>query len=268
MMAATLRPFLLAACSTLLLAGCGQPDSPLRVQAGGPPAMPLAQGGAVPAAGSLPLISLMAGTTAGDGNVDGAIALSHFQDPAGVAGDAQGNVYVVDTGNHTIRRISAYGFVSTVAGKAGEAGSADGAGVDARFAAPMGLVTDAGGNLYVADTGNHTLRKVSASGMVTTVAGRTGVAGSDDGAGATFNVPQYLTVDGAGNVYVAERGARTVRRMAPDGVVTTVAGRRGAAGISQDSLGLVTALAGAADGTVYLVSDSALLKLSPQPAAP
>src|SRR5262249_15262953 len=97
--------------------------------------------------------------------------------PVGVASDSAGNVYVADTGNDTIRKITPAGMVTTLAGMAGTTGSSDGTGAAASFNGPQGVATDSAGNVYVADTGNSTIRKISSAGVVTTVVGRPGQKG-------------------------------------------------------------------------------------------
>ena len=155
-----------------------------------------------------------------------------------MAVDAAGNVYVADTGNDTIRKITPAGVVTTLAGTAGQAGSADGTGTAARFNEPDGVAVDAAGNVYVADTNNDTIRKITPAGVVTTLAGTAGQAGSADGTGAAaqFNAPEGVAVDGAGNVYVADTGNDTIRKITPAGVVTTLAGTAGQVG-SADGTG-------------------------------
>jgi sugar lactone lactonase YvrE len=146
--------------------------------------------------------------------------------------DSAGNVYVADTGNHTIRKISPAGAVTTLAGLAGSSGSANGTGSTARFNGPSGVAVDSAGNVYVADTGNHTIRKVTPAGAVTTLAGQAGAPGTYDGPGnvARFYQPCGVAVDGAGNVYVADKRNNTIRKITPAGAVTTLAGQAGASG--------------------------------------
>jgi hypothetical protein len=156
----------------------------------------------------------------------------------GVAADATGNLYVADCGNDTIRKITASGVVTTLAGVAGAAGSADGTGPGAHFSNPTGVATDGAGNIYVADAGNNTIRKITPGGVVTTLAGTAGITGSADGTGATasFNDPESVTVDDLGDVYVADTGNSTVRKITTAGVVTTVLGVPGVVSFSPGSL--------------------------------
>src|SRR5204863_73114 len=122
------------------------------------------------------------------------------------ATDSSGNVYVADTGNYTIRKITPAGAVTTLAGLAGNTGSDDGTGSAARFNRPYGVATDSSGNVYVVDNGNHTIRKITPAGVVTTLAGLAGNSGSADGTGSTarFNGPSGVATDSSGNVYVAD----------------------------------------------------------------
>ena len=184
------------------------------------------------------VVSTLAGTAGQAGSQDGTGAAARFNHPDGVAVDAAGNVYVVDSGNYTIRKISPAGVVTTLAGTAGIRGSSDAVDGAAMFAAPMGIALDASGNVYVADTDNSTIRKITASGTVTTLAGAVALSGSVDGTGssAKFNQPRGVAVDAAGNVYVADTNNATIRKITPDGVVTTVAGQPGTSG-SADGLG-------------------------------
>ncbi|APR77007.1 Hypothetical protein A7982_02354 [Minicystis rosea] len=159
------------------------------------------------------------------------IATKHsvFKGPEGIAVDKVGNVYVANTSSHTIVKVTSEGIVTTLAGSPGEAGSADGTGSAARFYYPHALAVDAAGNIYVADGGNHTIRKVSPAGAVTTLAGSPGVAGDVDGKGRAmrFRSPSAIAVDEAGNVYVGDSGNYTLRKVTAAGIGTTVAGRAG-----------------------------------------
>src|SRR5207302_1125096 len=170
-----------------------------------------------------------AGDLGGAGNVDGVGASARFNTPFGVATDSAGNVYVADTFNNTIRKITPAGVVTTLAGTAGVAGSTDATGAAARFTSPESVATDSAGNVYVADTGNNTIRKITPAGVVTTLAGTAGVVGSTDaiGAAASFGFPNGVATDSAGNVYVADTLNSTIRKITPAGVVTTLAGTAG-----------------------------------------
>lgn len=161
------------------------------------------------------------------GSADGPGSAARFNRPRGIAVDTAGTIYVADTFNHTIRKISPDRVVSTLAGLAGVLGSADGTGSEARFNQPWTVALDAAGNLYVTDNGNETIRKITADGEVSTFAGQVGEFGSADGAGseALFWFVTGVAVDADGNVYVADTNNNTIRRISPDGVVTTLAGR-------------------------------------------
>lgn len=168
-------------------------------------------------------------TLAGDGTAGSAegnmpLTVARFSDPYGVAVDDAGNIYIADAGdNNRIRKLAPGGATSTLAG--GKEGFADGSGAQAMFNTPSGIAIDAQGNLYVADTGNNAIRKVAPDGTVSTLAG-SGVAGTADGKGreAQFNGPIGVAVDAAGVVYVADTYNDSIRRIAPDGTVTTIAG--------------------------------------------
>lgn len=184
-------------------------------------------------------IRKIAGTTvttvagsASTGSTNGTGSSARFYWPAGSAIDGGGNVYVADTFNHTIRKIAIGGAVTTLAGSAGVAGTNNGSGGSALFNAPQGLVVDGSGNVYVADTGNHAIRRVTSGGAVTTFAGQLGLAGltNGTGSGALFNGPQAVALDGSGNLYVADTGNHTVRKITSGGVVTTLAGVPGMPG--------------------------------------
>jgi sugar lactone lactonase YvrE len=177
-------------------------------------------------AGDVTTVAGLAGTS---GGTDGPGYAARFNCPCGVAVDNAGNVYVGDLWNHTIRKLTPLGVVTTLAGLAGQPGSIDGTGTTARFNCPAGVAVDTNGNVYVAEYGNHTIRKVTPAGEVTTLAGWAGYPGSTDGTGsaARFNNPYGLAVDLAGNVYVADNANCTIRKVTPEGVVTTLAGLAG-----------------------------------------
>jgi hypothetical protein len=183
-------------------------------------------------------VTTLSGRAGTGGNADGAGTVARFFYPFGITVTSGGSIYVADTGNHTIRAVSAAGAVGTLAGAVGVAGAVDGTGTGASFAYPGGLAVDTAGNVYVADHNNHTVRKVTASGTVTTLAGAAGIPGSADGVGAAarFNGLTGVAVDVNGTVYVADAGSSTIRKISAGGVVTTFAGLAGVAG-SSDGVG-------------------------------
>ena len=215
------------------------------------------------------LETIYAGQSDVTGTTDGTAADALFNSPLGLATDLTGNIYVSDTRNSTIRKITPDGVVSTLAGQPGMAGVTDGIGNAAQFSfGGGGLATDATGNIYVAEgevirkvtpkgvvatfagvrsvtptlkvTGmavdkagylylssrNNVIYRVSPDGLLSTLAGQAGVDGALDGVGtnAQFNFPQGLTLDAAGNIYVADFFNNAIRRITPDGMVTTLAG--------------------------------------------
>src|SRR5438105_831978 len=184
------------------------------------------------------VVTTLAGLPGGRGSTDGTGTSARFWSPQGLAADNAGNVFVADSPNQTIRKVTSAGVVTTLAGLAGSAGGADGTGSAARFNVPTGLAVDIAGTVCVADTINHTIRKVTSAGAVTTLAGLAGSAGSADGtgSGARFNQPFAVATDGAGNVFVADTLNNTVRKVTSEGIVTTFAGMAGSAG-SADGAG-------------------------------
>ena len=177
-------------------------------------------------------VTTLAGTPSVSGSADtsGTNAVM-FNSPTGIA-MAGGNLYVGDMGNHTIRKVTTAGVVTTFAGLAGVPGTSDATGTNARFNAPTGIGADSAGNLYVADTGNHGIRRITTAGTVTTFAGTLGVSGSANltGTSASFNSPKGIVVDASGNVYVADTGNHAIRKITSAGVVTTFAGGMGVSG--------------------------------------
>jgi len=160
------------------------------------------------------------------GNANGFGRAAQFDFPQGVAINSGGNVYVADTYNHTVRKITPAGEVRLFAGLAGQSGSANGTGTGARFNLPQGVAVDSGGNVYVADTHNHTIRKITPAGEVSLLAGLANHPGSANGMGsnARFKFPTSVAVDSSGNVYVADSGNDTIRKITPAGAVSTPAG--------------------------------------------
>lgn len=179
-------------------------------------------------------VTTLAGTAGKNGSDDGTGSAAQFDNPYGVAVDNAGNVYVADSWNNTIRKITAAGIVTTLAGTAGSSGSSDGIGSAAKFDFPTGVAADSLGNIYVVDGDNSTIRKITAAGVVTTLAGAAGSSGSNDGTGSaaqfSFVFSTGITVDSAGNVYVADTQNNTIRKITAGGVVTTLAGTAGKAG--------------------------------------
>jgi sugar lactone lactonase YvrE len=176
-------------------------------------------------------------TFAGSGNAtyqDGTGTAASFNTPSSVATDAAGNVYVADKNNHLIRKITPAGTVSILAGGVNMPGNSEGPGAAARFNYPAGVAVDNSGNILVADSGNHKIRKITPDGVVSTYAGN-GTRGTGNGPTvfSQFNGPVGVTVDAAGNVFVADAGNNKIRKIA-GGVVSTLAG--GGAG---DEYGLV-----------------------------
>lgn len=168
------------------------------------------------------VITTIAGQAGVLGISDGSGAVARFSSPSGIAVDFAGNAYIADAGNHTIRKMTASGIVTTIAGVAGFSGNTDGIGAVARFNGPRGIALDASGNVYVADTLNHTVRMISSSGAVTTIAGLAGFSGSADGANATarFSSPTAIGVDLVGTIYVADSGNHVIRRITAGNVIT------------------------------------------------
>jgi sugar lactone lactonase YvrE len=169
------------------------------------------------------VVSTLAGSGS-PGSADGLGSAASFYNPFGVAVDGVGNVYVADTNNYAIRKVTPAGLVSTLAGS-GFPGSADGTGSAASFGNPYGVAVDGVGNVYVADYSNNTIRKVTPGGVVTTLAG-SGAPGSVDATGtsASFDRPAGVAVDGSGTIYVADSNNHKIRKVTPGGVVSTLAG--------------------------------------------
>jgi serine/threonine protein kinase, bacterial len=172
-------------------------------------------------------VTSLAGSAYAFGHADGTGTAATFFGPDGIALDASGNLFVSDNTNNSIRKVTPAGVVTTFAG--GTQGSADGTGTAAQFRGPRGIAIDGSGNLYVADTYNNRIRKITSAGVATTLAGGATGAGNGayaDGTGsaASFNSPAGVAVDGSGNVYVADLQNSMIRKITPAGVVSTIAG--------------------------------------------
>lgn len=217
------------------------------------------------------VVSTLAGSAGNRGSADGTGSAATFSSPTGVAVDGSGNIFVADAMNSTIRKITSTGAVTTFAGSAGVTGHTDGSGNLALFNLPSAVAVDSGGNVYVTDANNNTIRKITSAGVVSTLAGLFGVSGSDDGNQqlALFNHPGGLKVDSAGNIYVADTGNSTIRRVTAAGVVTTIAGLPGVAGLADGADGLFNQprdLALDASGNLYVADtgNAAIRKITPQ----
>ena len=165
-------------------------------------------------------------TLAGSGTAgfaDGTGIAAQLSNPSGVAIDSSGTVYVADSSNNCIRKITPSGVVTTLAGS-GTAGSADGIGTAAQFNWPSGVAVDSAGTVYVADTSNSLIRKVTPGGVVTTWVGSTYGYAEGTGTTAQFKWPTGIAIDSAGTVYVADSTDNRIRKITPSGVVTTLAG--------------------------------------------
>jgi len=175
------------------------------------------------------VVNTIAGSlTAGFSNKTDSIT---FSSPSGIAVNSGANyIYVADEGNNAIRVIADLQLGSTLAGN-GSQGYVNASDTAARFYAPTSVAIDSSGNVYVADNGNNVIRKISSKGAVTTLAG-SGYRGIVDGTGtaAAFNQPTAICIDVAGNIYVADTGNSEIRKITPQGVVTTIAGN-GTAGL-------------------------------------
>ncbi|KAF0178004.1 MAG: NHL repeat-containing protein [Limisphaerales bacterium] len=163
-----------------------------------------------------------------------------FSLPLGLAVASDGTVFVADSGNHVIRTITSNGIASILAGNPRTFGFADGTGTNAFFNSPVGLALAPDGSLFVSDANNFTLRRVTADGVVTTLAGAAGQDGSADGpaASARFGKPAELALAPNGTLYIADAAHHAIRRLTPDGRVSTIAGLVGADGAADGANGL------------------------------
>ena len=166
-------------------------------------------------------VSTVAGSTS-SGTLNGTRLTSLFYNPTGVTVDSSGNLYVSDTSNHRIRKITPDGIVSTFSGSS--AGFVDGQVTVAKFNNPNGITIDSSGNLYIADRNNNRIRKIDTSGNVTTIAGSTYGFADGQGTNAKFAYPRGITIDSSGNLYVTDSNNHRIRKITPDGIVSTFSG--------------------------------------------
>ncbi len=263
----------LAACAILLslgLAACGGGGGGATTESlggsgstGGSSTQDGSGGSGTPLAPVGPQMVQLAGSPYRNGNINGAGEIARFGNSVGSAVfDAAGNLYVADGGNHVIRKIGTDGVVSDYAGKSADQGSANGSLDNARFQVPAGMARDTAGNIYIAERSNHSVRKITPEGVVSLVAGGGNCAGTDGVAGAArFCSPQAIAVDGAGILYVADTSNHTIRKILPDGTVTTLAGTAGMSG-KDDGMGAAarfnnpTGIVVSAAGDIYVADQS------------
>ncbi|MCX5823930.1 MAG: hypothetical protein NTY86_10625 [Deltaproteobacteria bacterium] len=180
-------------------------------------------------------ISTVAGTGVGNYNGEGLATAAQINLPSGVAVDTSGNIYIADTSNHRIRKFTVGGNISTVAGTGVGNYNGEGLATAAQINLPSGVAVDASGNIYIADTNNHRIRKFTVGGNISTVAGISGVYGGPypplgDGGAATdakLNGPNGVWADAAGNIFIADTGNNRIRKFTVGGNISTVAGISG-----------------------------------------
>jgi len=187
------------------------------------------------------IVSTFAGQAGTAGSSDGTGA-ARFDTPTGIALAPNGDLYVSDTGNHTIRRVTPAGAVTTIAGTAGQSGFTDGVGATARFNSPLGLAVAADRTIFVADSGNHLVRAIAPDRTVRTLAGRGETWGTEDGTGgnARFNGPVGVAINSDGDIFVSDSNNHAIRRITRAGIVTTWAGVPGVDGSIDGNRGSAT----------------------------
>lgn len=181
-------------------------------------------------------VTTLAGVAGTSGSTDATGTSAKFYEPYGIALVGT-DFFIADTFNHSIRKMTSAGVVTTLAGTSGTYGNVDGTGSAARFNSPKGLTGDAT-YLYVADTYNHTIRQITiSSGLVATFVGYAGATGTTDGTGsaARFSYPFGVTLDASGNLFVTDAGNHAIRKITSVGVVSTFAGVAGTSGSTDDT---------------------------------
>jgi serine/threonine protein kinase, bacterial len=209
--------------------------------------------------------AIFAGSTTGEnGTADGTGTAARFSEPTGLAIDASGNIYVADAGNCEIRKITPAGVVTTLAGT-DSIGFTDGPGTQAQFYGPFGVAVDKSGNVYVADSYNYAIRKITPDGTVSTVASGGTESGYGGGGGPPFfDIPTSIAIATDGTLYVTNYGDGVLKRISSDGVVSTIG----------SDIYLFTVISGPTDmvidksGTLYLANSGAnqVWKIMPQSA--
>jgi sugar lactone lactonase YvrE len=191
-------------------------------------------------------LATIAGSPYTSGSADGVGRDARFNSPQGIAVATDGTVYVADTGNATIRKITPDGTVTTFAGAAGQQGDFGGQGANARFRFPTSVVIDSNGNLFVVDSVNYKILKITSGGFVSTFAGSSFSNGSMgeplDGVGtaARFGYPNAIAIDANDNLYVSDSGWSLIRKITPGGVVTTIAGQKAVTAVTDGPFGVGT----------------------------
>ncbi len=180
-------------------------------------------------------VATVAGALGTAGAADGPAAAARFNSPAGIAINSIGDIFIADSGNYTVRRLDRAGNVSTLAGTAGQRGTTNGTGAAARFGFPSSLAVDPTDTLYLADSSNDCIRRISSDGIVTTFAGGADVRGSANGTGtaARFYSPFGIIWSPDGNLYVADTLNHTIRKLTVAGVVTNHSGPGGGFGYTE-----------------------------------
>jgi len=210
------------------------------------------------------VVTTFAGQTT-RGYTDGTGTAAQFYYPSGIAIDTSGNLYVTEPNHNMVRKITPAGVVTTLAGSL-TSGATDGTGTAARFNGPDGIDVDTSGNVYVADTNNNCIRKITSAGVVTTFAGST-TTGNLDGTGtaAQFRAPIGIAVDISGNVYVADASNYRIRKITSAGVVTTFAGSTQGTADGTGTAAQFTQLRGLTvdpTGTIYATDGSRIRKIT------